>query len=577
MSLQGRDVPFCGTPLLPCKSLRYLTDKRMLLTHDPTIKVMHVEGKFMTCEDIWIVEDKNFKIVGINGTPIFNCSQNCKKFLSIYQLVRVEKRRKPSVSIKNLEIISAGCSDMSVITIFEAICVEIDSIVFKESVFPIAAILVSQDSNQSMNVTVHDSTFSSPYGILVTRFKNLFLMIDKSKFIGDGVKVVQGIVIKRGSYVETKETANILNLSIRSTCFRYLTGAVLVVIDNVVNFNMDIRKSQFTDNFMAPYLFTWAHKLRKISKSALCLCYIPNMVQKQIVAQFVDVVFQNNTSILGGAFLLYRLKSKISTKELKIRFIRCQFTGNQAQAGGAFFVWSSQFPIYFIKPYGPQVDGTLVLLHCIFENNSAINNIKQSVIKGKGGAIFCQKLALYISDTEIVNNYASIFAGALYDNGCMIHLLKTAIRIDERMSRLTLNGLAVYSRGKFVMKDVRIDIKKPILKSTEIPYIWMMGSQYSAIIPHAIPRNVSLTCSTENNIALEIVSNQDTNLTSALPSTVVTRLQFRCYPCRETLYSLASGRATLLNSSSFKFYEIKCNACPYGGDCSSEIKAKANF
>ena len=531
----------------------------------------------MTCEDIWIVEDKNFKIVGINGTPIFNCSQNCKKFLSIYQLVRVEKRRKPSVSIKNLEIISAGCSDMSVITIFEAICVEIDSIVFKESVFPIAAILVSQDSNQSMNVTVHDSTFFSPYGILVTRFKNLFLMIDKSKFIGDGVKVVQGIVIKRGSYIETKETANALNLSIRSTCFRYLTGAVLVVIDNVVNFNMDIRKSQFTDNFMAPYLFTWAHKLRKISKSALCLCYIPNMVQKQIVAQFVDVVFQNNTSILGGAFLLYRLKSKISTKDLKIRFIRCQFTGNQAQAGGAFFVWSSQFPIYFIKPYGPQVDGTLVLLHCIFENNSATNNIKQSVIKGKGGAIFCQKLALYISDTEIVNNYASIFAGALYDNGCMIHLLKTAIRIDERMSRLTLNGLAVYSRGKFVMKDVRIDIKKPILKSTEIPYIWMMGSQYSAIIPHAIPRNVSLTCSTENNIALEIVSNQDTNLTSARPSTVVTRLQFRCYPCRETLYSLASGRATLLNSSSFKFYEIKCNACPYGGDCSGEIKAKANF
>ena len=210
----------------------------------------------MTCEDIWIVEDKNFKIVGINGTPIFNCSQNCKKFLSIYQLVRVEKRHKPSVSIKNLEIISAGCRDMSVITIFEAICVEIDSIVFKESVFPIAAILVSQDGNQSMNVTVHDSTFSSPYGILVTRFKNLFLMIDKSKFIGDGVKVVQGIVIKRGSYVETKETANILNLSIRSTCFRYLTGAVLVVIDNVVNFNMGIRKSQFTDNFMAPYLFT---------------------------------------------------------------------------------------------------------------------------------------------------------------------------------------------------------------------------------------------------------------------------------------------------------------------------------
>ena len=147
---------------------------------------------------------------------------------------------------------------MSVRTIFEAVCVEIDSIVFKECIFPIAAILVSQDSNQSMNVTVRNSTFLSPYGILVTRFKDLFLMIDRSKFMGDGVKVVQGIVIKRESYVETKITSNASSLSIRSTCFRHFTGAVFVAMYNVVNFNMDIRKSQFIDNFIAPYLLSWA-------------------------------------------------------------------------------------------------------------------------------------------------------------------------------------------------------------------------------------------------------------------------------------------------------------------------------
>ena len=85
-----------------------------------------------------------------------------------------------------------------------------DSIVFKESISPIPAIPVYQDSNQSMNITVRNSRFLSAYGIRVFKITDLFLMIHKSKFIGDGARAVQGISIfkQQQSYIGTNEAAN---------------------------------------------------------------------------------------------------------------------------------------------------------------------------------------------------------------------------------------------------------------------------------------------------------------------------------------------------------------------------------
>ena len=208
-------MPFCGTHLLPCKSLRYLSKKRMPLTHDHTIKVMHVEGKLMECESV--VVEENFRLLGINGTPIFNCSQNCKPFLVIYQRVGVEKKSKPNIAIKNVEFINAGCST-SVIIILRAKWVKMDSIVFKESIPP--TISVDQHSNQPINITVLNSRFLSAYGIRVLKFRDLFLMIHESKFIGDGVRAVQGISIIRQQWfnVGATETAKALRLSVRFAC-----------------------------------------------------------------------------------------------------------------------------------------------------------------------------------------------------------------------------------------------------------------------------------------------------------------------------------------------------------------------
>ena len=557
----------------------------MPVAHEHTIKVIHVEGKVMECESV--VVDGSFRLVGIHGTPTFNCSQDCKPFLIISQRVRRDKRSKSSVYIKNLEVINAGCST-SVIIILRANYVEINSLVFKESISSIPAIAIYQYSNQSMNITVRNSGFLSAYGICVFKFTDLFLMIYKSKFIGDGVRAIQGISILRQqrSYIGKNEAAKALGLSIRFTCFRYLTGAVFVEIGKVVNFEMDIRKSQFTHNFIALYEPLWTKVLTSTALGAFFIHLTPSIVQKQMIAHFIDVAFQNNTSNFGGAFFVQVSGVQVYKTKLHMIFIQCQFTGNQARNGGAIYVAGiSNYRYFFRRQSLKQVYGTIYFLHCVFKNNKAKRHAhaKEPIMEGgQGGAVFCYNFAVNISDTTMVNNYATLSGGSLNDVNCIIHLVNTTIRIDKRVPRLTRFGQAIYSRGKFIMKDVRIDMKKPVLKGTEVPYIWMTASEYGVhIIPHAIPQRVNLTCSTGNDISVKIdrmeFYTQTSNGKSFLPRAFFEKIQFRCYPCRKTLYSLAFGRASLLNTSSIKYYNIKCNPCPYGGDCSGEIKAKPNF
>ena len=580
-------MPFCGTLLLPCKSLKYVNEKRMPVTHEHTIKVIHVEGKVMECESV--VVDGSFRLVGINGTPTFNCSQDCKPFLIISQRVRRDKRSKSSVFIKNLEVINAGCNT-SVIIILRANYVEINNIVFKESISPIPAIAIYQYSNQSMNITVRNSGFLSAYGICVYKFTDLFLIIYKSKFIGDGVRAIQGISILRQqrSYIGKNEAAKALGLSIRFTCFRYLTGAVFVEIGKVVNFEVDIRKSQFTHNFIAPYELSFVQMLSSTALGAFFILLTPRIVQKQLTAHFIDVIFQNNTSIFGGAFFVFVNRAQVYKTELNMIFIRCQFTGNQARNGGAIVVTHHvNYSYLFQRPSEKQAYGTIYFLRCVFKNNKAIRHAKELVIErggggGGGGAVFCSNFAVNIYNTTMVNNYATSLGGSLYDLACIIHLVNTTIRIDKRMPRITFYGQAIHSRGKLIMKDVRIDMKKPVVKGTEIPYIWMTGSEYgSHIIPHAIPQRVKLTCPTGNYIAVQNFKagyyTKNSKEKSFRPRAFFNKYQFLCYPCRKTLYSLGFGRVTLLNTSSTKYYDIKCDPCPYGGDCSGEIKAKANF
>ena len=105
--------------------------------------------------------------------------------------------------------------------------VKIDSIDFKESMIP--AIAVYQHSKDYISITARNSRFLSASGRFVFKRRDLPLVIDKSKFDGDGGRALQGIAIKEEHpFVIKSETANALGRSIGSTCFRYLTEAVII-------------------------------------------------------------------------------------------------------------------------------------------------------------------------------------------------------------------------------------------------------------------------------------------------------------------------------------------------------------
>ena len=159
LSPNGRDVPFCGTPLLPCKSLKSMIERKKQLVFY-TVNVIHVEGKFMPCE--YVVVRDNLKLTGINGRTIFNCSQSCAPFLTIFLSSKNEKIKEPNVLVKNMQLVNQGCNT-SLILLHKINEVVFDNIIFKESTLP--AIVVHQHSEQPMNITMCNCKFLSAHGI----------------------------------------------------------------------------------------------------------------------------------------------------------------------------------------------------------------------------------------------------------------------------------------------------------------------------------------------------------------------------------------------------------------------------
>ena len=235
---------------------------------------------------------------------------------------------------------------------------------------------------------------------------------------------------------------------------------------------MLVQKTEFSQNYFVPHMLPIIQPVKQNFGGGVAfkLDIIQSRYNKPTFIQFTDVLFQNNTSELGGAIFIASLNK--ARRKLVISFRGCQFIGNQAFDGGAICVMTTDFGMFV------RLGGVVYLQNCTFENNRAIN---VSTLETKGslaGSIFCLNSRMYISNATMVNNYAAS-GGSLYDLGCIIVLNKTTIGIDERISRLAFQTGAIYSSGLQVMEDVKIEIKKPIVQTALAPYIWDNGYPYS--------------------------------------------------------------------------------------------------
>ena len=540
-----------------------MVGKRNLSSLDVNINIIHVDEKFLACESVLVKE--NLKLIGINGRPIFNCSQSCKMFLLISLSQTKGKIKKPNIVIKNLEVINKGCST-PVVKILKAMWIELDNAVFRESEHPV--ILISQQNWKPMNIIVHNSSFLSAYGIKAFQYTWLFLTIEKSQFLGNGRHIARGIIINEDG---SNRSRCKLELIVKSTTFKDLVGAVNIQTSGS-SFNISFENSSFVGNYLMRDSLSLNQLLRKPGGAFRMFVLPCKFVRKQMPVRFNDVVFRNNTAVAGGA--VYIAASLHVERKLRIKLHKCQFIANQAAVGGAITVVNpSKF--YYDKP----IVGSLFLHKCSFENNKATCKAFRFAIQiaeRTGGGISCGYFEVYIANTTMINNYADSYGGSLQNVGCNIHLINTTIRIDERMPHTPIDGHAINQKGFQIMRHVRIEMNKRItIQNSETSYTWFSGLQNGKnVVPFTVPHRVSLICPNGNDIDLIVrVFHQlyRPNIKT------FTKVLFRCLPCPKQFYSLDQGRALLLNLSSRATHHINCISCPYGGDCSRGIKAKANF
>ena len=572
MSSNGKDGPGCGTACQPCKSLKYISQTPEL-SRGNIIRIVHVKGKFLTCENVRV--QKSMQLVGINGTPVFNCSHSCRRFLEIeIQLPDTQSNtREPALMIQNIELINKGCKT-SPIAILKAPSVLFNNISVKESTAPAIVIhppseLVILPHGYSLKVIFRRSAFLSASGIKL--HKSIELTIDSCLFDGSGAKIpLAGIEV-------TGATDQKLKLFIISTIFVHLASAISISLFPAFSVRIESCKFEHNhavryDRFWSTFPFGGAFLLNHLSPSW-------DLKPKLRRILFINVTFQNNTSLMGGAAAFFT-NGWPRRPGVQIEFKNCLFLANKAITGGAIAVAHRNTEVH-TKRSGSQLD-ILLLRNCIFIDNRATSvihfnqNIKQIsyfISNVQGGALGCFRFNLILIHTTLINNNAEFFGGSIFDDRCISSLWNSTIQIDEKMSIIPVQGQAVYSRGVQVMNNVTIKVEKTFLRSSGDSYIWFTGSGIttrSVVVPHML----RLICNVGNNIDLKTRPTVTKNLR---PSMLGSILLFRCLPCPSTFYTLESGSGILSNVTLRQLHNITCLPCPHGADCSESIRSKPDY
>ena len=173
----------------------------------------------------------------------------------------------------------------------------------------------------------------------------------------------------------------------------------------------------------------------------------------------------------------------------------------------------------------------------------------------------------------MINNFADFYGGTIFDENCQVSITNTTIRIDNEMSRVTLEGQAIYTKGTYVITNSTIEVEKGYYQNARNPYVWVTGSRATskAIV---VPHTARFTCFRGHNVEMETRLVIVRRLAKEISGTM---LLFRCEACQQDFYSIDKGYEIILNATLKHKHSIQCLPCPYGGNCSGGIKAKPDF
>ena len=310
------------------------------------------------------------------------------------------------------------------------------------------------------------------------------------------------------------------------------------------------------------------------------------------VLNLVECFFKRNRAIVfGGALCSY--------KTYTINILRCLFTENHSRrsggaissdfggklilsdtefisntggSGGAIFATSliiicSSFRMNKAGIVGGVINvlRSLDIKNTTFEHNIAEYSYRHGI--GKGGAIFISSSAeVRICHSLFKDNMAKIAGGSIYSNvECSLSIKRTLFQIHSYSSRYrSSSGVILHSSGKLILEGVSFQDQDDY--NTKNSLIMHTSELQGLKVNH-----INITCSTGKEILAAVPWKH--NLFLEKKASVFFTVS--CSSCSSYTYSLSAGK---LGPDLTDQYHIKCNKCPFGGNCTNgRIKAASNF
>ena len=488
LSPDGKNTRSCGSPIKPCKSLKYILENHKFVS---TIKVIKVYETSLACENVSLGSSLN--IVGINGAPVFDCSDHCNFFLTI---TKAHTASKPRLLLKNLGFRNTDCTD-SIIIVSRKISLHLENVIIKSCIAP--AVVFKQQHAGNINVRVLNTTFTSASGLNFESFDSVFLEIQGSRFIGDGLQSIFGVLMSDQRSHERQ--APVVTIEVKTTTFSSLCRGISAVFVNTT-VNLQIMTSTFTDNNAALEIKSASPLRNHVEKgAAISISLLPSTSSTKqntnglYVLSFQNVTFINNTAKYGGAvYLSGNGDYYFIEKPIHVEFRACQFKMNKALAGGAIYLFHVNPNSFFQKAVS-----SVTFKDSFFWRNVAANNYASQLLidnerllqsssdnqmrDGNGGAINCRYFVVDLVNTSMIDNFANQFGGTIFDRSCKVFITDSKIMQNEKDKIYTfpLQGQIAYTAGTYFLNNFTVEANVAPFQRKETIYVWFSGFQVMVI------------------------------------------------------------------------------------------------
>ena len=341
--------------------------------------------------------------------------------------------------------------------------------------------------NEGDNSVVGNSTFvnntaTSIGGAIINNGK---LVVDNSAFEDNAANYYGGAIFNRDDLQVTNSAFDGNDILVRNIRAMDNVDHGGAAIYNWKNGKLDISKSNFTNN------------IKNYKNGNLLVGAVATIGD----ATISDSYFVNNSGRWGGALSVMGGESSSATNFIDIDGTK--FVNNSALYGGAMFVWGSNYSIS----------------NSVFDNNSAFGKGNMTPNNNNGGAAWINEGTVDISNSNFINNTATVEAGAIGFEPAYTKITATVYGTNFINNTAGVDGGAIYSNGDLRISDSDFDNNKAqkadIIYSNINGLLSINGNNYSNYTENKAPI-INLagieTISSDGGVIITVLDNKTVNV-----------------------------------------------------------------